>query len=129
MSRLFIGNLSYNASETDIASAFSDLGITVKNVKIIIDRETGKGKGFAFADLESDQNAQDVIDKVNGAEISGRSIRVDLAREKTNGGGGNRGGGFSRGREGGGGGFGGERRDRGWDRGGDRGGKRSRDFE
>ena len=111
---LYIGNLSYDASEESLAELFESEGYTVVRVNVVKDRETGRSRGFAFVELEG-VDARTVIDALNGRQLQGRSLKIDAARERAGGGGGGRrpGGG------GGGGGYGG-----GGDRGGygDRGG-------
>lgn len=105
--RLYVGNLSFNATETDLMDLFGQAG-TVKEVALIQDRETGKSRGFAFVTMSSDEEANAAISQLNGKSIEGRSISVNEARpreERPQGGGG--GGGGGRGGYGGGGGGGG----------------------
>jgi cold-inducible RNA-binding protein len=113
--RLYVGNLSYNATEAEIRDVFSEGGKNVAEVKIVLDRDTGRPRGFAFVEMGSDDEANQVIQSLNGREVQGRPLSVSEARERAprSGGGG---GGFG----GGGGGRGRDRDDRG--RGGRRGG-------
>src|SRR5688500_16274497 len=122
---LYIGNLSYEASEESLTELFESEGYTVVRVNVVKDRETGRSRGFAFVELEG-VDARTVIDALNGRSVAGRSIKIDAARERAGGGGGGRGrgggggGGYGdRDRGGGGGGYG--DRDRGG--GGGRGGR------
>jgi cold-inducible RNA-binding protein len=99
--KLYVGNLSYSASEDELRNLFSQYG-TVESVAVITDRDTGRSKGFAFVEFANDQEAQAAISGLNGKEMSGRSLSVSPARPKTEGGG----GGGGRGGYGGGGGGG-----------------------
>jgi cold-inducible RNA-binding protein len=99
--KLYVGNLSYSASEDELRNLFSQYG-TVESVAVITDRDTGRSKGFAFVEFANDQEAQAAISALNGKEMSGRSLSVSPARPKTEGGG----GGGGRGGYGGGGGGG-----------------------
>jgi RNA recognition motif-containing protein len=114
--KLYVGNLPYSATEDGLKSHFSSAG-SVASVKIIIDRETGRSKGFGFVEMDSDDGAQSAVSQLDGQEYEGRSLRVSEAKpqpERDSRGGG--GGGFGGGRSGGG--FGGGGGNRG---GGDRG--------
>src|SRR6516225_12414800 len=112
--RLYIGNLSYNTTEMSLRDIFGQVE-TVADAKIVMDRETGRPRGFAFVEMSSDQEAQEAIQQLNGRELDGRAIAVNEAQERAGGGGRGGGGGGGRGGRGGGGGGGGG----GW---GDRGG-------
>jgi RNA recognition motif-containing protein len=105
--RLYVGNLSYNVTEPELREAFGEGGRNVVEVKIVMDRETGRPRGFAFVEMGSPDDAAAVIETLNGRSIQGRPISVSEARERTPraGGGGGGGGGWSGG--GGGGGYGG----------------------
>jgi len=98
--RLYVGNLSYNTTEMDLRDAFGQFG-TVADAKVVMDRDTGRPRGFAFVEMSSDQEAQEAIAQLNGRELDGRTINVNEAQER--GAGGGRGGGGG-GRGGGGGG-------------------------
>lgn len=122
-SRLYVGNLSFNATETDLMDLFGQAG-QVKDVALIQDRFTGKSRGFAFVTMASDEEAANAISQFHGKSIEGRVLTVNEARpreERPSGGGGG-GGGYRGDRGGGGGGGGGYRGDRG-----DRGDRRDRD--
>jgi len=101
--KLYVGNLSYDMSEGELTELFSAHG-TVSSVQIIMDRDTGRSKGFAFVEMGSDQEAQAAIGALNGQVSNGRPLTVNEARPKPSGGGG--GGGGGRGGYGGGGGGG-----------------------
>lgn len=87
---IYVGNLSYQVSEEDVAAAFSEYG-TVKRVQLPVDRETGRPRGFGFVDLESEAQEAAAIEALDGAEWMGRELRVNKAkpREPKGGGGGN----------------------------------------
>ena len=105
--KLYVGNLAFAATEEDLRSHFSQAG-AVKSVTLIKDRETGRSKGFAFVEMETDADANAAIEKLNGTQLGQRSINVSIARPREEGtrrpGGG---GGFGGGSGGGRGGFGG----------------------
>jgi RNA recognition motif-containing protein len=116
--RLYVGNLSYSTTEADLRDAFVATGHEVAEVKLVLDRDTGRPRGFAFVEMSTDAGAANAIETLNGKDLQGRSIAVSEARERTGGGGGGGGrGGFGGGGGGGRGGFGG-----GGGGGGDRGG-------
>jgi cold-inducible RNA-binding protein len=104
--RMYVGNLSYQTTETDLTSLFEQVG-PVESVNIITDRDTGRSKGFGFVEM-SNEDAEKAIAQFNGTEMNGRALTVNEARprEERSGGGG-RGGGYGGGRGGGGGGRGG----------------------
>src|SRR5687767_3404265 len=106
-SKLYVGNLSYNTSSSDLEQLFSQHG-SVQSAEVIADRDTGRSKGFGFVQMGSDDEAQAAIAALNGQEHDGRTLTVNEAkpREDRGGGGGGRGG-FGGGRSGGGGGRGG----------------------
>ena len=110
--KLYVGNLSYGVSNADLEQVFSAHG-AVRSAMVVMDRETGRSKGFGFVEMGSDQEAQTAINALHGKEISGRTLTVNEARPKEEGGprGGRGGFGGGGGRDGGGGGFGGGRRD------------------
>jgi len=108
--KLYVGNLSYNVRDDDLQQAFAQYG-TVSSAKVMMDRDTGRSKGFGFVEMGSDPEAQAAINGMNGQALDGRAIVVNEARpreERPGGfGGGNRGGFGGAGGTGGGGGFGG----------------------
>jgi RNA recognition motif-containing protein len=102
---IYVGNLAYSLSEQDLRAAFEEFG-EVGNVKIVMDRDTGRSKGFAFVDMPDSAQGQAAIDSLNGREMAGRALTVNQARPRESGGGGGGGRGFGGG-GGGGRGFGG----------------------
>jgi len=111
--KLYVGNLSYSIGDSALQEMFAPFG-TVSSAQVIMDRETGRAKGFGFVEMGTDQEASAAIAGLNGKEVEGRALTVNEARPKTEGGGGGRGrGGYGGGGGGGGyGGGGGGRRDR-----------------
>ena len=95
MTNIYVGNLSYDATEDDLRQAFSAHG-EVSAVNLITDRETGRPRGFAFVEMPNSEEAQKAITGCNETEIAGRAVRVNEARPKGDrprgGGGGGRGG-------------------------------------
>jgi cold-inducible RNA-binding protein len=107
--RLYVGNLSFSATEMDLRDLLGQSG-TVTDAKLVMDRDTGRPRGFGFVEMSTDAEAQNAINALNGREFQGRALTVNEAQERTGGGGGGgRGGGFGGGGggRGGGGGFGG----------------------
>lgn len=124
MTNIYVGNLAFSATVDDLRTAFGQYG-EVTSVNIIMDRETGRSRGFAFVEMASADGASAAIENLNGQPIAGRNVTVNEARprEPRPGGGGGARGGYGGGRGGGGGYGGGGRGERG-ERGdrGDRGG-------
>jgi RNA recognition motif-containing protein len=92
--KLYVGNLSYSANNADLEGLFAPFG-TVRSVEVIQDRDTGRGKGFAFVEMASDQEAAAAIAGLSGKEHDGRNLTVNEARpreERSGGGGRGRGG-------------------------------------
>jgi len=109
--KLYVGNLSFNTSNGDLENLFSPHG-TVQSAQVIMDRDTGRSKGFGFVEMGSDAEAQAAIQALSGKEVEGRALTVNEAkpREDRGGGGGYRGGSSGRGGYGGRGGSDGGRR-------------------
>ena len=84
---IYIGNLSYKATEEDLKSVFEDYG-TVKRVVLPSDRETGRMRGFAFVEMSDDTSEDKAIESLDGADWMGRTLKVNKARPKDEGGGG-----------------------------------------
>src|SRR5437588_7379767 len=117
--KLYVGNLAYGVGDGDLQALFEPHG-AVQSAQVIMDRDTGRSKGFGFVEMGSDQEAQAAIAALNGKEVDGRALTVNEARPKPEGGGGRGGyggggggrggggrGGYGGGRSGGGGGYGG----------------------
>jgi RNA recognition motif-containing protein len=83
---IYIGNLSYQATEEDLKTVFEDYG-TVKRVVLPTDRETGRMRGFAFVEMSDDANEDNAISNLDGAEWMGRALKVNKARPRDEGGG------------------------------------------
>ena len=93
--KLYVGNLSYDTTNEDLQRLFEPSG-TVESAAVIMDRDTGRSKGFGFVEMGSRKEGEDAIEALNGTEINGRSLTVNEARpreERGGGGGGSRGGG------------------------------------
>jgi cold-inducible RNA-binding protein len=119
--KLYIGNLPFSATEDQLHEWFSQIGVTPSGVNLIRDRFTGQSRGFAFVEVNNDEDADRAVNSLNGQNFGGRNLVVNEARPQAerSGGGGGRGGGYGGGRGGGGGGRGGH--GGGGGRGGDRG--------
>jgi RNA recognition motif-containing protein len=106
--KLYVGNLAYSVTDESLQQRFGEFG-TVGSAKVMMDRDTGRSKGFGFVEMGSDAEAQAAIRGLNGQSIDGRAIVVHEARPKEGGsfGGGARSGGGGYGGGGGGGGYGG----------------------
>ncbi|ASD64195.1 RNA recognition motif domain-containing protein [Bdellovibrio bacteriovorus] len=110
--KIYVGNLSYSLDDQSLADTFAEFG-NVESARIVIDRETGRSKGFAFVEMSTDDEAATAIAKLNGVELMGRAMNVSEAKPMAprenrggfgggrGGGGGNRGGGFGGGNRGG----------------------------
>jgi RNA recognition motif-containing protein len=107
--KLYVGNLSYNTGDSELQNMFEEYG-TVQSAQVIMDRDTGRSKGFGFVEMGSDQEAQAAITGLNGKEAGGRSLTVNEARPREDRGRGGRGGYGGGGRERGGYGGGGRER-------------------
>jgi RNA recognition motif-containing protein len=104
--KLYVGNLAYSVRDESLHQAFSQFG-TVTSAKVMMDRDTGRSKGFGFVEMGSDAEAQSAINGMNGQALEGRAVVVNEARPREERPGGYGGGGGSRGGYGGGGGGGG----------------------
>lgn len=85
-SKLFVGNLSYEVGEQDLRELFASVG-EVTSVHIVTDRQTGRPRGFAFVEMASGEAAGQAVAQLNGRELHGRAIGVEMAREGPGGGG------------------------------------------
>src|SRR4051812_17308388 len=84
--RLFIGNLSYNVNEQELREAFTGEGIGLRSVRVALDRDTGRPRGFAFVETMTDEGAKAAIEKLSGRMLQGRPIIVEEAQAKPGGG-------------------------------------------
>ncbi|MEK6628440.1 MAG: RNA-binding protein [Bdellovibrionota bacterium] len=108
--KLYVGNLAFSVTDDELMQAFTSFG-TVASARVVMDRMTGRSKGFGFVELEDDSMADEAVNKMNGQTIGGRPVRVSEAKPQEDrprgprreGGGGGYGGGRGGGREGGGG--------------------------
>src|SRR3954468_20657069 len=80
--RLFVGNLSYNVNEQELKEAFTSEGIEVRSVRVALDRETGRPRGFAFVETMTDDGAKQSIEKLAGRVLQGRSLIVEEAQAR-----------------------------------------------
>jgi len=109
--KLYVGNLGYGVTDSDLSKMFEAHG-TVESAQVIMDRDTGRSKGFGFVEMKTEQEAQAATAALNGKDVGGRSLTVNEAKPRSEGGrsGGSRGG-YGGGRGGsGGGGYGGRGR-------------------
>ena len=97
--KVYVGNMSYEVTQADLEQLFSEHG-TVESAQVIMDRATGRSKGFGFVEMSSDGEAQSAIEALDGKDCSGRALKVNEAKPRPSGGGG---GGYGGGRGGGGG--------------------------
>lgn len=118
MTNIFVGNLSFQTTQADLQSTFEQYG-AVERVNIVTDRDSGQSRGFAFVEMTDRREAETAISQLNGTELNGRTLNVNEARPKPQGGFGG-GGGFKSGNRGGGGGGRGYDRNRGGGGGGGR---------
>lgn len=100
--KLFVGSLSWDTRDEGLREAFEPFG-TVIEAKVVEERDTGRSRGFGFVTFSSEEEARNAAEQMNGAVLDGRTLNVDLARERSGGGGGRggRGGGGRGGRGGG----------------------------
>ncbi len=106
--KLYVGNLGYGVTDSDLTKMFEPHG-TVESAQVIMDRDAGRSKGFGFVEMKTDQEAQAAIAALNGQDVGGRSLTVNEARPRTEGGRGGSGGRGSYGGSRGGSGSGGRR--------------------
>ncbi|MFO0934905.1 MAG: RNA-binding protein [Gemmataceae bacterium] len=116
---IYVGNLPWQATQDDLVSLFSQYG-TVSRAQIVMDRETGRSRGFGFVEMPTEEEANKAIDSLNEQDFNGRPLTVNIAKPRESGGGGGGGGRGGRGGYGGGGGGRGGYGGGGGGRGGDR---------
>src|SRR5438132_1714214 len=80
--KLYVGNLNYNTSEESLRQAFGANGREVASVSIIMDRETGRSRGFAFVEMATAEGAQTAMRELDGTDLDGRTLRINEARER-----------------------------------------------
>ncbi len=88
--RLYVGNLSYQTTEMDLRDLFGQHG-TVADAKVVMERDTGRPRGFGFVEMSTDAEATAAIAALNGHDCQGRALNVNEAQERSSGGGGGRG--------------------------------------
>ena len=88
--KLYVGNLPYTFQDQDLGDVFAQFG-AVESSRVITDRDTGRSKGFGFVEMTDDAEADKALSELNGSEVSGRTLRVDVAVDRQGGGGGGRG--------------------------------------
>tara|TARA_B100000678_G_scaffold137133_1_gene114657 strand:- start:122 stop:421 length:300 start_codon:yes stop_codon:yes gene_type:complete len=81
VTNIYVGNLSWSSTDDDLRSAFEAFG-EVTSAKVIMDRETGRSRGFGFVEMPNDNEAREAIDGMNQKDLQGRSLRVNEARER-----------------------------------------------
>lgn len=79
---IYIGNISYNMTDQEIKEVFTSFG-NVLSVKIIYDKQTGRSKGYAFVEMENEEDGQNAIKSLNETEIKGRNVKVNSAHKNT----------------------------------------------
>jgi RNA recognition motif-containing protein len=79
--KLYVGNMSFDTTESDLRNAFETHG-DVQSVNVVTDRETGRPRGFAFVEMSSDKEAQAAIDGLNGQDLQGRALNVNVAKPR-----------------------------------------------
>lgn len=88
---IYVGNLSFRATEDELRTVFGEFG-SVSSASIIMDKGTGKSRGFAFVEMPNDSEGQAAIEGLNGKEVGGRTLKINEAKPRTEGGGGGGGG-------------------------------------
>ena len=85
--KLYVGNLSFSSTESDLRAAFESHG-SVDSVNVIMDRETGRSRGFAFVEMDDASAADDAMRALDGSDLGGRTLKVNEAKDRERGGGG-----------------------------------------
>lgn len=78
---IYVGNISYNSSEEDLENLFSEYG-AVNSVKIVINKHTGRSKGFGFVEMANNEEGNKAVESLDGYDLNGRNLRVDKANER-----------------------------------------------
>lgn len=79
---IYVGNLPFSTDATELENLFAEYG-SVDRAQVISDRETGRSRGFGFVEMSSDEEAQNAIEELNGKELEGRQLRVNVAKERS----------------------------------------------
>ncbi|MBI2996462.1 MAG: RNA-binding protein [Candidatus Melainabacteria bacterium] len=82
--KIFVGNLSFQITDVELEDLFKEYG-EVASAKVIVDRRTGRSRGFGFVEMKAESNAEQAIEALNGADVKGRPINVSFAREQSEG--------------------------------------------
>lgn len=98
MKNVFVGNMSFEATESGLRSIFEPFG-EITRIQLITDRDTGRARGFGFVEMANDEEAAKAIAALNGTEMNGRALNVNEAKPKSGGGAPRSGGGYSRNRD------------------------------
>lgn len=80
--KIYIGNLNYDTTKEDLQKAIEEAGANPKDVSVISDKYTGRSKGFGFAEFDSEEDTQKVIEALDGKELAGRNLKVNKARPR-----------------------------------------------
>ena len=78
---IYVGNISYNSSEEDLGNLFSEYGV-VNSVKIVINKHTGRSKGFGFVEMANNEEGSKAVESLDGYDLNGRNLRVDKANDR-----------------------------------------------
>ena len=81
--KLYVGNLSFDTSAQDLETLFGEIG-TVESTNLIEDRDTGRSRGFAFVEMSSEEEGENAMSQLNGKEIDGRELKVNVAKPREN---------------------------------------------
>lgn len=82
MTNIFVGNLPFSTNSSELEELFARFG-AVSRAQVITDRDTGRSRGFGFVEMDSDEEAQNAIDSLNGSDFEGRQLKVNVARERS----------------------------------------------
>lgn len=80
-SNLYVGNLAFSTTDSDLESLFTEHG-AVSSAQVIVDRDTGRSRGFGFVEMESDEDAQKAISALDGTNVDGRQLKVNVAKPR-----------------------------------------------
>lgn len=82
MTNIFVGNLPFSTDSSELEELFAPFG-SVSRAQVITDRDTGRSRGFGFVEMDSDDEAQNAIESLNGSDLEGRQLKVNVARERS----------------------------------------------